>query len=252
MNYQNPAHQRSSLSTFVIPFRLVGEAAKHPIDRGSRLGLKFEGKVVDGATIEILRHYSNGNVSVAAQGSISMAATDFNEARTRLLDGTFGLFGHLTGAITNITTEIGSPLTMVDSFGRIMQVALCAEDATRTDMTITAKDAVSVAPESDYGVVEVISRTPCRSCQREAEYTVLHVASRELAARASKSMTDDEMNELVYDLENASPQSPIGFCTCGAPGAETGSSSLAHWSRRVETGWTATDQAYQILSVRLL
>jgi hypothetical protein len=252
MNFSNPGHQRSSLSTFIIPFRLVGEAAKHPIDRGSRLGLKFAGKVVDGATIEILRHYANGKVSVAAQGTISMAAIDFSEARTRVLDGSFETFGHLVGPITNITTEIGSPLTMVDSIGRILQVTLCDEDATRTRMTVHAKDAVSIVPESDYGVVEVISRTPCRSCLRESDYTALHVASRELAARAASPLSHDEMNELVYDLENASPQTPIGFCSCGAPGSETGSASLGHWSRRVDTGWTASDQAYQILSVRLL
>jgi hypothetical protein len=250
MNYPN--HQPRSLSTFIVPFRLVGEAAKHPIDRGSRLGLKFEGKVVDDAAIEILRHYANGKVSVAAQGTVSMAAIDFDEARTRVLNGSFETFGHLVGPITNITTEIGSLLTMVDSLGRIMQISLCDEDSTMTHMTIAAKDAVSAVPESDYGVVEVISRTPCRSCQREAEYTVLHVASRELAARAACPLTEAEMNELVHDLERLSPQTPIGICECGAAGAETGSSALAHWSRRSATGWTATDQDYRIISIRLL
>lgn len=106
--------------------------------------------------------------------------------------------------------------------------------------------------EADLRAVEVISITPCPACLREAKYTALHVGSAELVARALKPLRHDELHEVAYLLEHASPQTPIGRCLCGAPGAETGSVALAHLSRREPTGWVADDLSYQITSVRLV
>ncbi len=106
--------------------------------------------------------------------------------------------------------------------------------------------------EPDLRVVEVVYLTPCPECLREARYTALHVASAELAARASAPLRHDEMHEVVYLLEQSSDQLPVGRCECGADGAETGSATLIHLSRREPTGWVAPDQSYEVVSVRVV
>lgn len=100
--------------------------------------------------------------------------------------------------------------------------------------------------------VEVVVVTPCPECLREARYTVLHVATEDLAARAAEPLHHDGMHELTYLLEHASEQVPVGRCECGADGAETGSAVLIHLSRREPTGWVCDDLSYQIVSVRLV
>lgn len=106
--------------------------------------------------------------------------------------------------------------------------------------------------ETNLRVVEVIHITPCPECLREAKYTVLHIANDELATRAAGPLRHDQLHEVVYCLEHTSEQVPVGICECGADGAETGSATLIHLSRREPTGWVCDDLSYQIVSVRLV
>ncbi|MCR6631376.1 MAG: hypothetical protein NVV74_15760 [Magnetospirillum sp.] len=110
----------------------------------------------------------------------------------------------------------------------------------------------AIPPRADISVVEVVMVTPCRECLREAKYTVLQVASGELAVWAAGLLGHDERHELVYLLEQSSEQLPVDRCECGADGAETGSATLIHLSRREATGSVAPDQSYEIVSVRVV
>lgn len=105
---------------------------------------------------------------------------------------------------------------------------------------------------ADQRLVSVVCRSPCRNCLRDALFLIVQPAVPEVVAWLNSPLLSEDVHNVMWMLEQAAPQFPIGTCPiCGAQSPETASESTLRFSRRIDLGHQADDLSFEYFRLYL-